>query len=221
MMSGMSTVNVVHTESTVSSVRSNVSTASSGYVIISSQTKQRTGIRDVYIPEPPPDYDDSPLQSEPQSPLKTRPQENPGSGYESRIPLLVSHSEPKSPLKSQPQENPGSGYESRVPLLSNGNLIQRDETRQKETIIRINSQSHDLLNIEIVSNCYSPNSETSQRPFIYDETKNIKKRKCRKLSKREKILLAVLIIAIIVVIVLVIIVINFTVCIGEFTSACK
>ncbi|XP_045200902.2 uncharacterized protein LOC123554685 isoform X4 [Mercenaria mercenaria] len=211
----MAEVNIIeHTESTVSSVRSTVSTASSGYAIISVPGKQREDVRTVYPAEPPPDYDDPPRK------------EN----------ILPKYADKRPP-------SPRQDYESRCPLLPQ-DPRKKNDSQQQQTIVRISSKSRDL-NIEIVSNpalspsptaadtsfVYSPSetgrSNITQSPsstaadttsFLYETSKRKKtRRKCRKMTKREKILLIVLFVLLVA---LVITALNFTVCIGDFTSAC-
>lgn len=190
----MADVNIQHIESTVASVRSTVSTASSGYAIVSSSGRKRGDIRTVYQAypeEPPPDYDD-----------------------ETTTDKLDSYITP-SPAHSR-QSNPKQGCESTVPLLSK-ETVQTDTTTQ--TIVRINSRSQDI-NIEIVSNpATSPASTTADNSFLYQPSEQNRNgdRKCCKFTRREKVFFGVVIV---LAVILVFVILNFTVCVGNFTSAC-
>ncbi|XP_060560379.1 uncharacterized protein LOC132720287 [Ruditapes philippinarum] len=235
-MAGITSIE--YEESTVSSVRSTISTASSGYAIISVPGKQREDVRAVYPAEPPPDYDDPPVQTKdymlPR--YKAGGQSSPRKDYETTIPLLSEDSKrndyPRAAVDVQ--SSPVGRQEIRVPLIT-----EKPE-QQQQTIVRISSKSQDL-NIEIVSNpagsptptdstfVYSSSvrSDPTKSPaastaadtsFLYEPSKQEQpKRKCRRLTKREKIIVSV---SVVLLLALLILLLNFTVCIGDFTSKC-
>lgn len=214
------------TESTVSSVRSSVSQASSGFAIVTRQEKHRTAIKEIYPPEPPPDYDDFPQHGSPQLGFNT-PRRHLSDGneshptdtsFESSAPLLLSQSSATQSFQTPPPRycsdgsvsmSPEVRCESSQPLLVSQQPQISDSRR---SIVRISS--HDL-SIEIVSNSQSPSSD---RPFIYTDEQRKPRKKCRPCTKREKILVTVIVI---VLVALIFIIVNFTACVGGFTSACE
>ncbi|XP_045200901.2 uncharacterized protein LOC123554685 isoform X2 [Mercenaria mercenaria] len=231
----MAEVNIIeHTESTVSSVRSTVSTASSGYAIISVPGKQREDVRTVYPAEPPPDYDDPPRKENILPKYADKRPPSPRQDYESRCPLL-----PQDPRKSEvlrrhagnTQASPIKEHESSVPLLTE-ETVYKNDSQQQQTIVRISSKSRDL-NIEIVSNpALSPSPTAADTSFVYSPSETGRSNITQSPSstaadttsflyetskRREKILLIVLFVLLVA---LVITALNFTVCIGDFTSAC-
>ncbi|KAL4220367.1 hypothetical protein ACF0H5_020773 [Mactra antiquata] len=187
----MAELTVPENESSISSVRSNVSDASSGYAFVSVPTKQRNALKDVYPHEPPPDYDEK------QSPVK----------------FTVTQS---TPLLVDPNTSPTNvTFETKQPFLTSGRKPDQVQTESRpRSIIRINSAD---VSIEIVNSAQSPNSTTTDTEFFPREQPQGCCRTCSK-STKIKLLFALLLI---MVVVLVLVLINFLACIGDFTSACK
>lgn len=185
-----------HARMTCSSVTSTVSTASSGYAIVSGPRRQRGDVREIYLPdvqEPPPDYDETPGPHQ-----------------------VVQH-----------EMNPNNSFDSQAPLMKQLSIPVQEDTRN-QIMIRINSQSQDV-NIEILSTAsHSPKpliaSRSSESPEVFTNllhgaTKTGTKRKFHKTcTKKEKILIGIVTV---VLLALVLVVLNFTVCIGGFTTSCK
>ncbi|XP_052784668.1 uncharacterized protein LOC128220349 isoform X2 [Mya arenaria] len=204
---------VEHTES--ETVRSTVSTASSGFAIVSAPVKSRKPViysrevkEEVY--EPPPDYDESPTHSS--AAYVDRQQ------FEKQV--------VRTPLLSSTNTHGLDGSNQQVdtcecqrPLLNQSvSEVSSAVSRTNRTSIRVSTEGHDL-NIEISSPSMSPRSASSDQHFFNTSNNSKDESRC---CKRPMICGIVIGMSITLVLLgIALLVVSQTVCVGPFTRACK